>query len=127
MGLFKKKVVKEIHDAAWGHLVSPHGIDVDTLSREMAVCCCEIQKALERSIGASKDNTQAILNQMSHDKHADLLEKFNASQAVVSNLMQTNVLKDNNAAQTATILHHLAPFLCGTQNGNGHGNSSIVR
>ena len=35
MGLFKKKVVKEIYDGAWGHLVSVHGIDVDTLSKEM--------------------------------------------------------------------------------------------
>jgi len=37
MGLFsrKPKVVKEIHDGAWGHLVSTHKIDVDTLSKEM--------------------------------------------------------------------------------------------
>ncbi len=36
MGLFnrKPKVVKEIHDAAWGALVR-EGIDVDTLSREI--------------------------------------------------------------------------------------------
>ncbi len=35
MGLFKKKIVRQIDGAAWGHLVSAHGIDVDTLSREM--------------------------------------------------------------------------------------------
>ena len=35
MGLFKKKVVKGIPDRAWGHLVSQHGIDVDTLSNVM--------------------------------------------------------------------------------------------
>lgn len=35
MGLFKKKIIKEIHDGAWGHLVSVHGIDVDTLSKEI--------------------------------------------------------------------------------------------
>lgn len=37
MGLFNKKpkVVKEIHDAAWGCLVSQHGIDVETLSRDV--------------------------------------------------------------------------------------------
>lgn len=35
MGLFKKKIIKEIHDGAWGHLVSVHKIDVDTLSNEM--------------------------------------------------------------------------------------------
>lgn len=35
MGLFKKKVVKEIYGAAWGLLVSEHKIDVDTLSRNI--------------------------------------------------------------------------------------------
>lgn len=39
MGLFSKKpkIVREIHDGAWGHLVSVHHIDVDTLSRD---CRC---------------------------------------------------------------------------------------
>jgi len=41
MGLFKKKVVKEIHDGAWGHLVNVHKIDVDTLSREIRCVECE--------------------------------------------------------------------------------------
>ena len=35
MGLFKKKVVKEIYGGIWGHLVGKYGIDVDTLSKEM--------------------------------------------------------------------------------------------
>jgi hypothetical protein len=35
MGLFKKKVIKEIDGAAWGHLVNVHKIDVDTLLKEM--------------------------------------------------------------------------------------------
>lgn len=35
MGLFKKKVIKEIRDAAWGCMVHVHHIDVDTLSKEM--------------------------------------------------------------------------------------------
>jgi hypothetical protein len=35
MGLFKKKVVKDIYGGIWGHLVSVHGINVDILSREM--------------------------------------------------------------------------------------------
>lgn len=37
MGLFsrKPKIVKEIYGAAWGHLVSKHKIDVDTLSRDI--------------------------------------------------------------------------------------------
>ena len=36
MGLFKKepKVGKEISGGAWGHMVSVHHIDVDTLSRD---------------------------------------------------------------------------------------------
>ena len=35
MGLFKKKVIKDIDGGVWGHLVSVHKIDVDTLSRQM--------------------------------------------------------------------------------------------
>jgi hypothetical protein len=35
MGFFKKKVIKEIPGAAWGHLVSVHNIDVDTLSNNI--------------------------------------------------------------------------------------------
>ena len=37
MGLFsfKKKVVREISDGVWGHMVSAHGLTVDILSRSM--------------------------------------------------------------------------------------------
>jgi hypothetical protein len=35
MGLFKKKIVKEIDGGAWGHLVNVHKMDVDTLTRQM--------------------------------------------------------------------------------------------
>jgi len=35
MGFFKKKGIREIDDGAWGHLVSVHKIDVDTLSKAM--------------------------------------------------------------------------------------------
>jgi hypothetical protein len=35
MGLFKKKVVKEIEGGLWGHLVSVHKIDVDTISNTL--------------------------------------------------------------------------------------------
>jgi len=45
MGLFKKKVVKDIDGGAWGHLVSVHKIDVDTLSKEMR--CVEREGMLE--------------------------------------------------------------------------------
>jgi len=45
MGFFKKKVIKEIDDGAWGHLVSVHKIDVDTLSKEMR--CVEREGVLD--------------------------------------------------------------------------------
>lgn len=45
MGLFKKKVIKEIHDGIWGHLVSEHKIDVDTLSKDMR--CIEREGLLD--------------------------------------------------------------------------------
>jgi hypothetical protein len=51
MGLFKKKVVKEINGGAWGHLVSTHKIDVDTLSREMR--CVEREGVLENGISVT--------------------------------------------------------------------------
>ena len=35
MGIFKKKVIKKIDGGTWGHMVTEHKIDVDTLSREM--------------------------------------------------------------------------------------------
>ena len=47
MGLFKKKVIKEIYGGAWGHLVSEHKIDVDTLSKEMR--CVEREGFLDGS------------------------------------------------------------------------------
>ncbi|MFB3885067.1 MAG: hypothetical protein ACE144_07545 [Thermodesulfobacteriota bacterium] len=35
MGLFKKKVIKEVRDGTWGHLVSVHKVNVDTISKEL--------------------------------------------------------------------------------------------
>lgn len=35
MGLFRKRVVKEIDGGAWGHLVNVHKMDVDTISKEL--------------------------------------------------------------------------------------------
>ena len=50
MGLFsrKPKVVKEIYGGIWGHLVSAHGIDVDTLSKDMR--CVDKAGTLDGSI-----------------------------------------------------------------------------
>jgi hypothetical protein len=33
--LFKPKIIKEIRDGAWGHLVHDHGLTVDVLSRDI--------------------------------------------------------------------------------------------
>ena len=37
MGFFKreKKVIREIRDGAWGHMVSVHHVNVETLTKEM--------------------------------------------------------------------------------------------
>lgn len=47
MGLFSKKpkLIKEIHDGAWGHMVSVHKVDVDTLYKEMR--CVEREDTLD--------------------------------------------------------------------------------
>jgi hypothetical protein len=43
--LFKKKIVKEIYGGVWGHLVSQHGIDVDTITKELR--CVEREGILD--------------------------------------------------------------------------------
>jgi len=43
---FKKKVVREIEGAAWGHLVNEHGFDVDTLVSSIR---CVEKKGLDGS------------------------------------------------------------------------------
>lgn len=45
MGLFKKKIVKEIQDGAWGHLVNVHKITVETLDKELR--CVEREGVLD--------------------------------------------------------------------------------
>ena len=45
MGLFKKKIIRDIHDGIWGHMVTVHNIDVHTLSKEMR--CVERGGVLE--------------------------------------------------------------------------------
>ena len=45
MWLFKKKVIKEIHDGTWGHLASVHNTNVDTIDRELR--CVEREGVLE--------------------------------------------------------------------------------
>jgi hypothetical protein len=48
MGLFKKKVIKEIRDGVWGHLVSVHNTTVDTISKELR--CVEQEGVLDGRI-----------------------------------------------------------------------------
>ena len=45
MGFFKKKVIKEIRDGTWGHLVSVHKVNVDTISKELR--CVEREGVLD--------------------------------------------------------------------------------
>jgi hypothetical protein len=35
LGLFKPKIVQEIRDGVWGHLVNDHGLTVDMLSNDV--------------------------------------------------------------------------------------------
>ena len=48
MGLFKKKVIKEIYDGMWGHLTRVHNINVDTISKELR--CVEREGVLDGRI-----------------------------------------------------------------------------
>jgi hypothetical protein len=48
MGLFKKKVIKEVHDGMCGHLVSVHNTDVDTISNELR--CVEQEGVLDGKV-----------------------------------------------------------------------------
>jgi hypothetical protein len=50
MGLFsrKPKIVKEIYGGIWGHLVSVHGITVDTLSSDIR--CVDKPGTLDKGI-----------------------------------------------------------------------------
>jgi hypothetical protein len=48
MGLFRKKIVKEIGGAAWGHLINVHKLDVDTLSKDIR--CVERKGVLDEKL-----------------------------------------------------------------------------
>jgi hypothetical protein len=81
MGLFKKKVVKEIHDGIWGHLVNEHKVDVDTLSKEMR--CVEREGTLDGKgkvtfvrvfkPSAAAQKGVAITGWETFDQHPDLI------------------------------------------------------
>lgn len=48
MGIFKKKIIREIHNGVWGHMVTIHKINVDTLSKDMR--CVEREGVLENEM-----------------------------------------------------------------------------
>ena len=49
MGLFtRKKVVKQIDDGVWGHLVSVHGMNVDVLMNKMR--CVETEGFIDNKV-----------------------------------------------------------------------------
>jgi hypothetical protein len=80
---------------------------IDAVTGKIAECCCETQKLIQASICAGKDNTQRILDQMSHDRQADLIQQLQDAKNQISDLNQTNALIANNATQTSIILQHM--------------------
>jgi hypothetical protein len=81
VGLFKKKVIKEIDGGAWGHLVSVHKIDVDTLSKEMR--CVEKEGFLDGGrpvtflrvfkTGEAQQKNIVVTGWETFDQHPDLI------------------------------------------------------
>ena len=73
-----------------------------------AECCCEIKSAIH----SDGEATRALMNDI---RLSELNAQLTDCKLSNSNLMQTNTLTANNAAQTSTILQHLSPFLSGIQ------------
>ena len=48
MGIFKKEIIRKIRNGVWGHMVTVHEIDVDTLSKDMR--CVEREGVLENGL-----------------------------------------------------------------------------
>jgi hypothetical protein len=81
MGLFKKKIVKEVYDGAWGHLVSVHQVSVDTLANEMR--CVEREGVLEGGkkvkflrvfkLTEAQQKGITVMGWESFDEHPDLI------------------------------------------------------
>ena len=70
----------------------------------MAACCCDIKSTIKDSASA----TDALINAINlQNIQAQLCD----AKSQISDMQQTNILKDNNAAQTMTILQHLVPYM----------------
>jgi hypothetical protein len=81
LGLFKKKAVHEISGGAWGHLVSAHGLDVDTLAR--SIRCVEKEGFLDEKkpvtflrvfhLGEAAQKGVEVKGWETFDEHPDLI------------------------------------------------------
>jgi hypothetical protein len=81
MGLFKKKIIKEIEGGTWGHLVSVHKLDVDTLTREIR--CVEQKGTLKNGVPVTllrvfklkqaSDQGVEVTGWETFDEHPDLI------------------------------------------------------
>jgi hypothetical protein len=80
----------------------------NAIAAQAAQCCCEIKQAIATDGGL----TRALINDI---RLSELNAQLTDCKLANSNLMQTNQLNTNNAAQTSTILQHLSPYLSGIQ------------
>ncbi len=82
MKIFKEKIIREVpHNAVWGHLVTVHNIDVDTLSKEMR--CVEREGTLENGMPVTfvrvfrlaevQNNGILVTGWKTFDEHPDLI------------------------------------------------------
>ena len=79
----------------------------NALAAQSAACCCEVKQAIAIDGGL----TRALINDI---RISELNGQLTDAKLSNSNLMQTNALTANNAAQTNVILQHIAPLLaCG--------------
>ena len=81
MGLFGKKIIKEIPDGTWRHLVNKYNIDVDTISKELR--CVEREGVLNGGEpvtflrvfkpAEAKQRRIAVTGWDTFDEHPDLI------------------------------------------------------
>jgi hypothetical protein len=80
----------------------------NAMAAQAAACCCDIKQTIVADGGL----TRALINDI---RLSELNAQLTDCKLANSNLMQTNQLNANNAAQTSTILSHLSPYLTGIQ------------
>lgn len=78
---------------------------INQLAAVNAQCCCDLKQAIH----TDGEETRALINALNVQ---NLQGQLNDAKNTISDLNQTNVLIQNNAQQTATILQHLRPFPC---------------